>query len=172
MNYLKIKTLIGNLHLYADDNFLYGVFFDTNHYLAKSLKPAKKQSNAILEESAQQIQEYLIGERKGFDLPFKLDTSEFKTKVWNSLTKIPYGQVINYQEQAKKIKRPKAMRAVGSANGKNPLAIIIPCHRVVSKNGNLGGYSGGLRAKQFLLDLEQGKFADIKDSLKSLIKKT
>ena len=102
-----------------------------------------------------QLNEYFRGQRTCFDLPFLLTGTEFQKSVWNYLIQIPYGQVRSYGQIAAAIGNPKAARAVGSACNRNPLWILIPCHRVVGKNGNLTGYAGGLSMKQALLELEQ-----------------
>ncbi len=104
-----------------------------------------------------QITEYLNGKRKKFELRFDPKGTIFQKKVWRVISKIPYGHTASYQTLAQLIKNPKAVRAVGTACGKNPYPILIPCHRVVSSNGSLGGYSGGLAIKKYLLQLESNK---------------
>ena len=108
----------------------------------------------ILAEARRQLEEYFSGKRRQFDLPLALQGTAFEMEVWRRLQRIPYGQTASYKEIAEAIGRPGAMRAVGAANGKNPLAIIVPCHRVVGHNGNLTGYGGGLWRKKWLLDHE------------------
>ena len=103
----------------------------------------------------QQIDEFFAGERKAFDLPLAPLGTEFQKKVWNALQEIPYGETRTYGEIAAAVGNPKAARAVGMANNKNPIAIIIPCHRVVGANGKLVGYAGGMERKMFLLELER-----------------
>jgi methylated-DNA-[protein]-cysteine S-methyltransferase len=100
------------------------------------------------------LTQYFAGDRKKFDLPFDLTGTPFQVKAWKTLTRIPYGKTISYSEQAKAMRKAKAFRAVGSANGKNPILIIIPCHRVIASNGGLGGYSLGLKMKRQLMKLE------------------
>ena len=102
-----------------------------------------------------QLEEYFAGERKIFDFIYKPEGTEFQMKVWKALTEIPYGETCSYLDIAVKIGNPKASRAVGGANNKNPLMIVIPCHRVVGKRGNLIGYAGGLEMKQRLLKIEE-----------------
>lgn len=102
-----------------------------------------------------QVNEYLNGERKQFNIPIAPQGTEFQKKVWQALCNIPYGKTVSYKEIAEKIGNDKACRAVGMANNKNPIMIIIPCHRVIGKNGKLTGYAGGLDLKSFLLDLEK-----------------
>ena len=101
-----------------------------------------------------QLQEYFHKQRKTFDIPLDIQGTIFQKKVWNALLAIPYGSTISYQEQAQNINQPKATRAVANANGANKISILIPCHRVIGKNGNLRGYGGGLENKKFLLNLE------------------
>lgn len=101
-----------------------------------------------------QFREYFAGRRKHFDIPFAYHGTEFQKTVWNALLEIPYGETISYSQLASLIARPTAIRAVGTANGSNPLPILIPCHRVVSQGGGLGGYGGGLELKRYLLNIE------------------
>jgi len=113
------------------------------------------QDEQFLEPYTTQLKEYFKGERKKFDCPFDLEGTPFQKQVWKALQTIPYGETVSYLEIAKKINNEKAVRAVGGANGKNPISIMIPCHRVIQKNGHLGGYSSGLDMKELLLSLEQ-----------------
>jgi len=108
-----------------------------------------------LKECVQQLNEYFAGDRKEFSIKLQLEGTNFQKKVWNQLMKIPYGKTASYKEVAAAIKNEKAVRAVGSANGRNNIAIIIPCHRVIAHDGTLGGYGGGLWKKEWLLDHEQ-----------------
>lgn len=108
----------------------------------------------ITNAAVKQLDEYFKGERKTFDLPLSPKGTDFQKKVWSELLKIPYGEVCSYKDIAEKIRKPNASRAVGNANGKNPLAIIVPCHRVIASDGKLGGYSLGLDKKEFLLTME------------------
>jgi methylated-DNA-[protein]-cysteine S-methyltransferase len=113
------------------------------------------QTWSLGKHAIQQLSEYFAGKRTEFTLPLHPQGSDFQQLVWNALQKIPYGQTRTYGEIALQIGNPKAARAVGLANNRNPLAIIIPCHRVIGANGNLTGYAGGLDCKAFLLNLEQ-----------------
>ncbi len=112
-------------------------------------------ATALTNRASTEIQEYLAGKRQTFDIPLKPFGTPFQTKVWNALGNIPYGQTRSYKEVASMIGNPKAMRAVGMANNKNPLPIMIPCHRVIGSRGDLVGYAYGLKIKQFLLELEK-----------------
>ncbi len=110
---------------------------------------------AALADAKRQIEEYFAGERREFDLPLTLEGTEFQRRVWAELRRIPFGETISYGTLAERIEKPSGSRAVGQANGRNRLPIVVPCHRVISHDGKLGGYGGGLRTKQALLDLER-----------------
>lgn len=118
------------------------------------------RDNQILNRAQVQLKEYFSGKRFSFDLPLEPKGTEFQKQVWQQLLKIPYGQHISYGEQAKRLGRPKAARAVGGANGKNPIGIIIPCHRVIGASGHLTGFAGGLDIKTQLLSLEGNQLFD------------
>ncbi len=113
-----------------------------------------EQENDLLQEAKQQVDEYLDGSRTEFDLPIVLTGTEFQKKVWKELQKVSYGNTASYLDLAKSINHQKAVRAVANALAANPLALIVPCHRIIGSNGKLTGYAGGLAAKQFLLELE------------------
>lgn len=110
----------------------------------------------LLKSAAKQLNEYLEGKRKSFDLPLNPNGTEFQKKVWNALCSIPYGETRSYKQIAEAVDNPKGCRAVGMANNKNPIMIFIPCHRVVGSDGSLTGYAGGLDMKEKLLVLEKG----------------
>jgi len=112
--------------------------------------------DAVLQAARQQLDAYFAGDRTDFDLPLAPSGTAFQMQVWAALRQIPYGQTISYGELARRIGNPQASRAVGLANGRNPIAVIVPCHRVIGANGSLTGYGGGLERKQVLLSLEQG----------------
>ena len=117
------------------------------------------QQSPLLQNAALQLQEYFSGTRTAFDLPLSLTGTDFQKAVWSALAQIPYGETRSYQEIACAIGRPNACRAVGQANNRNPVAVILPCHRVVGQKGTLVGYDGGLAAKELLLRLEVGQKA-------------
>ena len=108
----------------------------------------------LVSEAARQLREYFGGQRRSFDLPLELAGTEFQRRVWAELLKIPYGETRSYSEVARAIGKPRAVRAVGSANHANPIAIVVPCHRVIAADGGLAGYGGGLDRKRLLLELE------------------
>ncbi len=164
-----------NNHLYYSSykvkNFSFKVFVTPAGILRLLINPDKNKesffNNAIslqpddpyLFGIYQQLQEYLEHRRKTFSLPLDLYGTEFQLKVWEQLQKIPYGETVSYKTIAEKIGNVKAVRAVGGANGANPIPIIIPCHRVINENGKLGGYTGGINIKKKLLELE-GRLED------------
>lgn len=145
------STILGKLYLEATETHLHGIFWK------KTEAPVVKDisSHKVLSKTTEQIDKFLTKKIKKFDLPLYLDGTEFQMKVWKELQRIPYGETISYKELALRIKNPKAVRAVGTANGRNPFCLIIPCHRVIAHDGGLGGYAGGLPAKELLLKLEE-----------------
>jgi methylated-DNA-[protein]-cysteine S-methyltransferase len=150
----KINSQIGVLFLVASEKGLRGIFFEKQNVpVAKALEGSAPELK-ILKRCVKELEEYFRGERQAFALPLDLHGTEFQKRVWNQLSKIPYGETRSYKDIAAKIKNAKAVRAVGTANGKNPLCIIIPCHRVIAADGTLGGYSGGLDKKRKLHALE------------------
>jgi methylated-DNA-[protein]-cysteine S-methyltransferase len=150
MQYRYLESSAGRLLLAADNSALRYLLFSP-----ATPDPAWTESaNAILDAISQQLREYFAGKRTHFDVPIAPQGTAFQRTVWNLLQQIPYGETISYSELATRYGNPKATRAVGAANGKNPISIVIPCHRVVATNGSLWGYGGGLPAKRWLLDLE------------------
>ena len=143
----KYNSPIGELYITADEYSLLSVSFS-------SKENAISSENNIIKTAKKQLDEYFSRRRKVFDLPINPIGTEFQKKVWAELIKIPYGKTRTYKEIALSIGSPKAVRAVGNANNKNPIAIIIPCHRVIGSNGKLIGYRGGLDKKQKLLNFE------------------
>ncbi|MCL1882262.1 MAG: methylated-DNA--[protein]-cysteine S-methyltransferase [Defluviitaleaceae bacterium] len=125
-------------------------------YFGKDNAPAEfiPKKTPLISTAALQIREYFEGKRTTFELPFSYEGTEFQRKVWDELMKIPIGETRSYREIAEAVGNPKAFRAVGMANHRNPLALFIPCHRVINNDGGLGGYAGGLNAKKYLLELE------------------
>jgi methylated-DNA-[protein]-cysteine S-methyltransferase len=117
--------------------------------------PDGVQDDAAFADVAAQLDEYFAGERRAFDLPMSLEGTDFQRRVWSALCGIPYGETISYGELARRVGNPKASRAVGLANGRNPIAVIVPCHRVIAADGSLGGYGGGSDRKVHLLELER-----------------
>ena len=150
MNTHHYKSPVGILKIKTDGKSI------TEVYMIKDkLVEMQTSTNPIIVEACKQFDEYFAGKRKMFDLPLSPQGgTHFQQTVWKQLQEIPYGQTISYSQLAQAIHNPKACRAVGSANGKNPISIIIPCHRVIAADGSIGGYAGGLDMKKQLLDLE------------------
>lgn len=152
---LKINSPIGPLYLVASNKGLSGIYLKKQPISMAKITKKLSFEDKVLKQAETQINAYFSGKLKSFKVPLDPKGSPFQMKVWNELKKIPYGKTYSYKDIAKKLSKPKAYRAVGNANGKNPLCIIIPCHRVIAANGTLGGYSGGLSIKKNLLRLEQ-----------------
>ena len=143
----QLKTALGVLEIHADDIGITAIGFVST---AKSAN----NGNQHTEQAAIQLSEYLAGTRTQFTLSLNPKGTEFQQQVWAQLSKIPFGQTCSYKEIAEKINNPKAVRAVGAANGRNPITIIVPCHRVIGSNGKLTGYAWGTAIKSALLNLE------------------
>jgi methylated-DNA-[protein]-cysteine S-methyltransferase len=154
-HFAKAESPVGTVYIVADESHLRAVTFHTLWSGYKKIQPnIEERDCAITRETARQLNEYFDGTRREFELPYKLIGTEFQKKVWTELARIPFGETRTYGEQAKRIGKPSAVRAVGGTNGRNPLWIILPCHRVIGANGRLTGYAGGFDMKQFLLRLE------------------
>jgi methylated-DNA-[protein]-cysteine S-methyltransferase len=156
---------VGSLYIAESEGFITQIQFmqrliSERHHLLREVgvvSDCEKPKNDIIVECCKQLNEYFAGERRVFDLPLRASGTEFQEKCWKALLTIPYGGTICYSELARRIDSPKAARAAGGANNKNPISIVIPCHRVIGKSGKLVGYGGGLDKKEFLLGLEKGK---------------
>jgi methylated-DNA-[protein]-cysteine S-methyltransferase len=145
---------VGPLLLAADDEGLRLISYQKGKH-AQPPESGWKKDAAPLRETIRQLKGYFGGELHDFDLRLAPQGTEFQTKVWSALCDIPYGETISYGDLARRIRNPKAVRAVGTANGANPISIVIPCHRVIGSDGTLTGYGGGLDIKEKLLALEQ-----------------
>lgn len=147
MYYGYYKSPIGCIKIEAEDNYITALDFVVDI--------GEENTSEIIERCKSQLEEYFIGKRKKFELEIKyLNGTEFQTKVWETLRDIPYGETVSYKWIAEKIGNPKAVRAVGGANNRNRIAIIVPCHRVIGANGKLVGYAGGIDKKEYLLKIE------------------
>jgi methylated-DNA-[protein]-cysteine S-methyltransferase len=153
MYYCYLDTPIGELLLAGENHALSMIGFPKGS-MRRDPEPDWIYNEKPLANARQQLQEYFAGDRKDFDLPLQLDGTEFQVKVLKALQKIPYGETVSYGEIAKRIGKPKAVRAVGAANGRNPIPIVVPCHRVIGSSGDLTGFGGGLDTKEALLRLE------------------
>ena len=155
-SYSIIKTPVGDLMLVANASELIGLYFcDCDHVSPKKRGSTLDPKHAVLRQATVQLQEYFDGKRTRFTLPLHFSGSNFQERVWQEIARIPYGKTISYSELARRAGKPQAIRAAGTNTGRNPLGIVIPCHRVLAKDGGIGGYAGGLERKRHLLELEQ-----------------
>ncbi len=158
--YTTINTPIGNLGLVCDDNLLLRISLPNEEISQQILQKQYPneyiiEKRSCFEDTINPLTEYFDGKRKVFTIEIKLRIPPFYIKALMEVAKIPYGKTVSYSQIAQKLKNPKAVRAVGTANARNPFPIIIPCHRIVGKNGKLGGYAGGLKMKKYLLNFER-----------------
>lgn len=151
-----LKSPVGLLRLYANEAALVAILWENEKPGRVRLAPAHRRPNhPILRETVRQLKEYFAGKRTAFDLPLDPAGTPFQKKAWRALRRIPFGETRSYADQARRIGNPKACRAVGAANGRNPLSIVVPCHRVIGANGSLTGFAGGETVKRALLELER-----------------
>ena len=150
---LEIQSLIGPIFIIASKKLIHSITNKRNSRY--EMVDSKDSFYPILVKAQEQIQDYLAGKRKKFNLPFAFQGTLFQESIWSEISRIPYGKKISYKELAERIKKPQAARAVGTAVGKNPLCLIIPCHRIIGSNGEIGGFSMGAETKKKLLKLEQ-----------------
>lgn len=154
MEQYEVKSNVGLFYLVASEKGLRGLYWKKQDVpVIKKIDP-QTPAGQILARAVKQLEEYFAGERTNFDLPLDAQGTEFQKKVWRELARIPYGETCSYSDIARRLNNAKAVRAVGAANGKNPISIIVPCHRVIGSNGKLTGYAGGLIAKTKLLEIE------------------
>ena len=153
-----IYTQVGPISLFSEGSRIVKVHFEEP---GSEIETDEKKLPECLENCARQLNEYFEGKRRDFELPLAPEGTEFQQKVWRQLIKIPFGKTISYAEMAGRLGDPKLIRAAASANGKNPIAIIIPCHRVIGTNGDLVGYAGGLTIKKWLLEHEMKNYSGI-----------
>ena len=150
LNYQYLETPIGKLLVVGKEGALSEILFEND---GRPAEPASswRESDAGLETILQQLREYFSGERSDFNLELCADGTEFQKRVWQELVHIPHGDTISYGELAARLGKPTASRAVGAANGRNPIPVVVPCHRVIGSNGSLTGYAGGMATKEWLL---------------------
>ena len=158
MNYDWMKSPVGELLIAADDAAVTMIGFREGRHPG-SVAEGWRRGGALVAEARRQLDEYFEGRRRGFDLPLAPSGTPFQLRAWKALEDIPYGATRSYGEQARAMGQPRAVRAVGAANGRNPIAIVVPCHRVIGGDGGLTGYGGGLDVKRYLIELEQGRTA-------------
>lgn len=153
---VRIDSPVGELRLVATASALIAVLWpeERDGRVRFPIEPVDG-SNAILDRTATQLREYFEGTRRTFDVPLELRGTDFQQSVWLALAEIPFAETSTYSKQAAAVGRPRATRAVGSANGRNPLSIVLPCHRIVGADGRLAGFAGGLDTKRWLLDHER-----------------
>ncbi|MDU6432793.1 MAG: methylated-DNA--[protein]-cysteine S-methyltransferase [Pantoea sp.] len=157
-----VSTPVGELKLVASERGLAAILWKNDDpHGSRFLPQTRNEAHPVLIEAERQLREYFAGERRCFTLPLDFVGTEFQKKVWNALVAIPFGETRSYSEIARQIGHPQAVRAVGAANGRNPLSIVAPCHRVIGANGKLTGFAGGLEVKAFLLDLEMPQKAGV-----------
>lgn len=154
MNYCYLETPLGRLLIAGDSDAVQRINIPRKGQASAVDQAWRENSRGPIGEAVRQLREYFSGQRTAFDLPLAPCGTVFQRKVWRELQEIPYGKTISYGELARRVGNPNASRAVGAANGKNPIPIVIPCHRVIGAGGQLTGFSAGLSAKQILLDLE------------------
>jgi methylated-DNA-[protein]-cysteine S-methyltransferase len=154
--YTSMDSPIGELLLLGDERALHGLYMQEGRRPVR-IAPQWHRSAAPFAAVQAELREYFAGERVAFETPLALEGTAFERRVWGALRDIPYGETVSYGEIARRIDQPTAARAVGLANGRNPIAVIVPCHRVIGANGTLTGYGGGLERKQLLLELERGQ---------------
>ena len=166
MFYAEMESPVGGLRLVGDGEKLRQVWFldgrpacgkTTEHRHRKAPETGWVQNERPFAEAIRQLRAYFARELREFDLPLEMEGTEFQLAVWRELRRIPYGETTTYLELAKRIRNPKAVRAVGLANGQNPIPIIVPCHRVIGSDGSLTGFGGGVENKRRLLELERGQ---------------
>jgi methylated-DNA-[protein]-cysteine S-methyltransferase len=154
--YTTIESPIGELLLVGDGETLRGLYMQDGRK-PKTIATGWEEASAPFTDVRTQLEEYFAGERTTFDVPLAAQGARFEREVWHALEEIPYGKTVSYGEIARRVGQPTAARAVGTANGRNPIAVIVPCHRVIGADGTLTGYGGGLERKRLLLELEQGQ---------------
>ncbi|MGL9970366.1 bifunctional transcriptional activator/DNA repair enzyme AdaA [Enterococcus sp. DIV1420a] len=166
-----LETRLGSMIAISDSNYLYLLEFVDRRGLENEIKNLRIKMNAsivpsetnIIKQLKEELDEYFVGERAQFDTPIYMIGSDFQKKVWNELIKTPTGKTLSYKELASKVGNPLASRAVASANGKNQISILIPCHRIINKNGGLGGYGGGIERKKWLIYHEKSLVKNFKE---------
>lgn len=155
MIYQQLNTPLGKLTLVADDAALKEIFWSGEDIQPVAGVMPHQGNNALLDQASSELIDYFNGDLTAFTVPLAPEGTAFQQAAWQALCRIPYGETRSYAEQAHAINKPKAVRAIGAANGRNPIPVIIPCHRVIGSDGSLTGYAGGLAIKTYLLELER-----------------
>jgi methylated-DNA-[protein]-cysteine S-methyltransferase len=162
MKRLVVPSPVGPLTLVSDKGKLVGCYFSNSDFAKQKLAEcdlAPSANDAVLKAACKELELFFAGSLKKFTIPVAPSGTDFQRLVWKALQKIPFGRTASYGDIAKQVGNPGAMRAVGAANGKNPICIIIPCHRVIGADGSLTGFGGGIERKKYLLGLERGKLS-------------
>jgi methylated-DNA-[protein]-cysteine S-methyltransferase len=154
--YTTMESPIGELLLVGDGETLSGLYMQDGRK-PKQIATGWTESAASFTDVKRQLEEYFAGKRTTFEVKLAAEGAPFEREVWHALEEIPYGETVSYGEIARRVGQPTAARAVGTANGRNPISVIVPCHRVIGANGSLTGYGGGLERKRLLLELERGQ---------------
>ena len=160
MHQIEIPSPVGRLLLASNGEALCLVEFERPRHPVRRSGDWHEREDHVLRETRRQLDEYFDGKRRGFDLPLAPRGTGFQQQVWLALRDIPYGETISYAQLARRLDMPTATRAVGAANGRNPLPIVVPCHRVIGADGSLTGFGGGLPTKRYLLQLEGASAAN------------
>jgi methylated-DNA-[protein]-cysteine S-methyltransferase len=155
--YTQIDSPLGDLLLTGDGERLHRLHMQEGKLAPIAIERGWERAPGAFTQIAEQLEEYFAGERSGFDCRLQAHGTPFQERVWQELQRIPYGETISYGELAQRVGQPSASRAVGTANGRNPIAVIIPCHRVIGADGSLTGFGGGLQNKRLLLELEAAR---------------
>lgn len=153
--FAEMNSPIGKIRIYACDKGIIRVCIGLMPSLKNSCALSSSRAKTLLERALKELSEYFAGEKCEFTVPVYLQGTSFELKVWNAVKRIPYGETRTYKDIAAEIGSPRAFRAVGNALSRNPIPILIPCHRVVRSNGKLGGYTAGIKVKRYLLELEE-----------------
>jgi methylated-DNA-[protein]-cysteine S-methyltransferase len=151
----EMSSPVGPVYIVASTKGLQGINWQKQSVKCVSRLDPKRTEDKLIIKAVKQLKEYFAGKRKEFDIDLNFTGTVFQNRVWKALSEIPFGKTVAYKDIAQKIKNPKAVRAVGTANGKNPFCIIVPCHRVIAADGSIGGYGGGTSVKRQLLKIEQ-----------------
>ena len=154
ITYTEFPSPLGTLLIAATERGLHGIYFEAHRHFKGKDSWQHQPQQPILRRTVAQLEEFFAGKRTEFDIPLDMVGTPFQQEVWQQLLRIPYGATVSYGEHAQAVGRPKAARAVGAAIGRNPVSIIVPCHRVIGSNGSLTDYAGGLERKRTLLTLE------------------
>jgi methylated-DNA-[protein]-cysteine S-methyltransferase len=154
-SYCTLKTSLDDLVLVASPTALTGIYFSDCSHVPVALKEWRNDpAHPVLKQAREELRDFFDGKKTSFSVPLHFEGTDFQERVWRQIARIPFGETLTYSELAERADAPQAVRAAGTATGRNPLAVIIPCHRVVGKHGALGGFAGGLNRKRILLELE------------------